>query len=235
MDREIGAKEVLKVKLKSIYGIVIFILATVILLFVFRAVLTTKVSAERIRSAEVEIGDIEGTITGFGSVVPKQEQQITSPYFTTIDSVYYKIGSDIKSGDPILKLNSLDVEMEIQQLRNEYLLTENSREKLRIRNEMNLLDYQSQLDIKNLRIQSLEKNLENQEIIYKNGGGAKAIYEKAILDLQIQELEKKQLQKRINNHIEFQDSELAELDLRLKIQTDKIEEKKRILRLTKVC
>ena len=94
-----------------------------------------------------------------------------------------------------------------------------------------MLELQTQLEIMELKVRSFRTKLDAQEQIFNFGGGAKTNYDQAKLNVEISNLEKDQLNKRIENHQKSLEADLTEIDLQLRIQQNRIKELERQLEL----
>src|SRR5258705_4184207 len=74
---------------------------------------------------------------------------------------------------------------------------QNDIKKLKLELDKSFYDIQSNNNIKQLRINSLEADVENAKRLYKAGGGTKEDVDKAELDLKVARLEKQQLENEI--------------------------------------
>lgn len=231
MDKEITSNIIRKQKMKKILRLLIYILLFVIVLVLFRTLIRPSIKRSRIRTAIAEIGAIEGTISASGVVAPEFEQVVICPMQAIIDSVYHKAGDQIEKGEPILKLNNEFTLLAYEKLKDEYELQKNRKTQLKLAMDRDLLELQTQLEIMELRVLSFQAKLEAQEQIFKVGGGAKTNYDQAKLNVEISNLEKEQLQKRIENHQLSLDADLTEIDLQLRIQQNRIKELERQLEL----
>ena len=75
---------------------------------------------DRIRTAQVQWGAVEETITASGTVVPQFEQIIFSPINTRLVRILQKPGAMLQQGQPIVELDlnaaRLDVEKRAEEL-----------------------------------------------------------------------------------------------------------------------
>ncbi|MSS70188.1 MAG: HlyD family efflux transporter periplasmic adaptor subunit [Candidatus Latescibacteria bacterium] len=129
-----------------------------------------SVSRNRIRTATVDAGPIEATITASGTVIPEFEQVLSSPIDTRVVNILSRPGAILKKGQPIL---DLDV--------SESLLTF----------ENKLDDLNSQLQIKNLDLQFYDATYAKNRKMYERGlipedqvNQAKLAVDKADIELQ---------------------------------------------------
>ena len=233
MDKDLSSDYIRKRKVKKTIRYLIVFAFFVILFLSFRAIINPSIKRSRIRSAFAEIGSIEGSITASGIVVPEFEQVITSPFPSTIDSVFHKAGDKIEFGEPILKLNNEFTMIAYKKLQDEYEMKINRKNQLKLNLERLLIDLRSEYEIMGLRIESFEAKVKAQEHIYEFGGGAKVNLDQAILHLKIAKLEQKQMGLKIENHEKSLLADLIELDLSIKIHENNILELEKRLELAK--
>ena len=231
MDKEIAPEIIRKNRIKKISRGIIILITFVILLSLFSYVVKPTIRRSRIRTSIAEIGSITGSLSASGVIIPEYEQVITSPFESKIDSVFHKAGDKIMLGEPILKLNNEFTMLSYENLLDEFELSKNRKKQLQLNIERNLIDLNTQLEIMRLQVRSFETKLSAQELIYQSGGGAKAKYDQAKLDLDISLLQQEQLEQRINNQTQSLTADLAEIDLEIKIRQNRIRETEKQLEL----
>jgi HlyD family secretion protein len=105
MDREIDAgfrrKQFIR---RIVWGLV---LTGVIAAVFFGGLqfISPSIGRDRIRTAKVEIGPVEATITASGTVVPEIEQVLSSPVDARILKILKRPGAVLSKGEPILELD----------------------------------------------------------------------------------------------------------------------------------
>jgi len=231
MDKEIAPEIIKKNRFKKIAKGIGYFTLFVIIFIVFSQIVKPRINRSRIRTSISEIGSITGSLSASGVIVPEFEQVITSPFESRIDSVYHKAGDKLDLGEPILKLNNEFTLLRYEKLLDEYELARNRKNQLQLSIQRNLIDLNTQLEIMKLQVESYRTKLEAQKLIYESGGGAKAKYDQAQLDLDIALLQKEQLEQRIINQTEALSADLAEIDLEIKIQQNRIKETEKQLEL----
>ena len=65
---------------------------------------------------EVEIGDIQEVIKARGEVVSQKEFDLEFPFSGTIEKVFIKEGQWVNFGNPLMKLETIDFELEQRKL-----------------------------------------------------------------------------------------------------------------------
>ena len=234
MDRELSARTIRRQRMKQItWGL---ILLGVILgsLYFFRNSLTTSLSTSKFRTAIAELGTIENTITASGEVLPEFEQVITSSIQAEIKEVLIPVGSRVKANQAILKLNKEFALLTKEKLKDELSLKENSMVQLQLQLDKSLYDLKINNEIKSLRINGLKADLEDAKRLVQIGGGTKEAMEKVQLNLQIAQLEKKQLENDLTYQQKSVKSDLRELDLQTAIQNKNLQEFSRKLEQAEV-
>ena len=108
-------------------------------------------------------------------------------------------GSSVKPGQSILALDKQTTEMEYEKLKFQLEGKKNNIQKLKLELNKSFFDIQSNNNIKELRINSLQAAVENAKRLYKAGGGTREQIEQAELDLKVALLEKKQLENEIKS------------------------------------
>ena len=231
MDKELSREHIRKRKLKSSIKYIIIFALFIIFFFFFKYIINPSIKRERIQTAIAQIGSIDGTITASGIVIPEFEQVLTSPFTSTIDSVYHKAGDKIKFGEPILKLNNEFTMIDYKKLQDEYKLKINRKNQLGLNMERQLIDLRAEYEIMQLRIEALEAQVKAQQHIYEFGGGAKVNLDQAVLNLKIARLELIQKGKKIKNQEKSLLADLKELDLNIKIHENNMLELEKRLEL----
>ncbi len=231
MDKELSKEHIRKRKLKKIFKYSLIFVLFIMFFFFFKSIINPSIKRSRIQTAFVELGSIEGSITASGVIIPEFEQVLTSPFTSTIDSVYHKAGDKIEIGESILKLNNEFTSIEYKKLQDEYKLKINRKHQLSLSMERMLIDLRSEYEIMSLRIEAQEANVKAQEHIYEFGGGAKVNLEQAVLNLKIARLEQIQKGKKIINQEESLIADLRELDLNIKIHENNMLELEKKMKL----
>jgi HlyD family secretion protein len=175
-------------------------LAIIVCFFVFvPGWISPSISRSRIRTAVVERGPIEATISATGTVLPEFESVITSPIDTRVIKILRTAGSALKKGDPIVTLDVTEPQVALDKVKEELALKENRQKQLKLDLERTLNDLQSQLRIKKLRMEYLNSNSEQQRRLVDIGASSKEQLRQAKLEEEIAAIELQQLQGSIEN------------------------------------
>ena len=173
MDKNITQEVNQKKKKKTMLVTLVVVLLLITSVVLLRASFSSTIKKQNITTAVVEIGDVENTISASGEILPEFEQVITSPINASIKSVGMDAGSSVKPGQSILALDKQSAEMEYEKLKFQLEGKKNNIQKLKLELNKSFFDIQSNNNIKELRINSLQAAVENAKRLYKAGGGTR--------------------------------------------------------------
>ncbi|HTI12787.1 MAG TPA: HlyD family efflux transporter periplasmic adaptor subunit [Puia sp.] len=234
MDRALSEQVVARRKGKTILLIGSLLLILILVAVLLRAGLTTSLKKSIITAAVVERGNIENTINASGEVLPEFEEVITSPINASIQKVGLDAGSVVKAGQSILTLDKAASEIAFEKLKFQLESKRNSIKKLKLELDKSFYDLQSNNDIKQLRINSLQASVENAKRLFKAGGGTREDIEQAELNLKVAQLEKRQLENEITSKQQTMRVEMRESEIDAAIQQNDLEDLERKLRLADI-
>ena len=234
MDKDIE-KHVIAHKKKNTISIVLVIIAILIAAIgLLRSSLASTVKKSLITTAVAEKGDIENTITASGEILPEFEATITSPINASVQKVIIDAGSKVKAGESILTLDKSASRTEFEKLKFQLASKENDIKKLKLQLDKSFYDIKSSNDIKQLRINSLEADVENARRLFKAGGGTRESIEQAELNLKVAKLEKQQLENEIKSKQQTMQVEMKEAEIAAAIQANDLHELERKLQLANI-
>lgn len=133
------------------------------------ALIKPSVSRARIRTAKVDQGPIEATITASGTVVPEFEQVLSSPIETRVMKVLKRPGAVLVKGEPIVELDRSQSVLALEKLNQQIELKQNQQAKAKLDLENTLNTLQSQWEIKNLEYKSFKAGSSRNRALYDQG------------------------------------------------------------------
>ena len=234
MDKEIEV-EVRRSKKKK--AIIISIAGVAILLaaiFLLRSSFASALKKSAIITAVVEKGNIENTLNASGEILPEFEEIITSPISASIQDVLVDAGTSVKAGQSVLSLDKSASQMEYAKQKFGLESKNNDIQKLKLELDKSFYDIKSNNNIKQLRINSLEADVENAKRLYKAGGGTREDVEKAELNLKVARLEKQQLENEIKSKQQTMQVQMREAGIAAAIQQNDLYELERKLQLANI-
>lgn len=188
-----------------------------------------SLNRSRIRTARVEWGEVEASITASGTVVPEFEQVIVSPIPTRVVAVLERPGTLLKKGQPIVELDLSESQLAVEKLTEEVALKQNRQAQLRQDLEKRLNDLETRRQIKDLELQNLREKTEQNRKLLEMGAISKGHMREAELNEERAGLELKKLEKDMGNIREATQTQLEGLGLEMKILEKEREEARRRL------
>jgi HlyD family secretion protein len=190
------------------------------LFYGIQTLISPAIKRENIQLAIVEQGSVSSSIIASGIVVPRFEQQISSPLQTEISEVFLKAGAQVKAGDIIMELNNSKILLVVNGLHDQIQLKSVATDRLKQQQAKDVRALQSRIELLNvdLRGQNIHLNryleLQKKHIVSDfDVDTAKLSVEKTQIELcQLKEqvndirslikidLEKIALEKKILNH-----------------------------------
>jgi len=234
MDSALPEQVIVKRKGKGLLIVGALILFLILATWTLRASLRSSLKRSAITISVVEKGTIENTINASGEVLPEFEEIITSPINASIQKVGLDAGSPVKAGQSILTLDKAATEIACEKLKFQLESKHNSIGKLKLELDKSFYDLQSNNNIKQLRINSLQASVENAKRLFKAGGGTREDIEQAELNLQVALLEKKQLENEITSKQQTMRVEMRESEIDAEIQQNDLSDLERKLRLANI-
>lgn len=234
MDKQIepGIRAKRKKKLVIISLAVVAVIALVS--WSLRLAFVPTLQQKEFVTAVVETGDIENTINATGELLPEFEEVITSPINASVQSTQLDAGASVQGGEQVLTLDKSAAQSEYEQLKFQLETKRNSIRKLKLELDKSYFDIKSNNDIKQLRIGSLEADVENAKRLFNAGGGTREDIEKAELALKVAKLEKQQLENEIRSKQQTMQLEIRQSELDAAIQENALKELERKLTLAEI-
>ncbi|WP_299707758.1 HlyD family efflux transporter periplasmic adaptor subunit [uncultured Pontibacter sp.] len=234
MDRELSASARQAQKRKRIWQIGIAVTLVVAAVFGFRSLIAPSIASAELRTAIVEEGPVVATITASGTVVPEHEQVITSPIQARIEQVVHNTGEQVQPGDQILLLDRAYTQLAYDKLKDEQEQSRHKTVQLNLNLEKKLNALASQLEIKRMRVSSLQAQLEDEKYLLQIGGGTQESVKQAELNLKIAQQELDQIERDIVTERQLLKADEQELRYTLAMQSRSIEELERKMQQAEV-
>jgi len=234
MDKIIEEEVRSQKKRKTFSFIIISVVILIAAIWLVRTSFASSLKKSNMTTAVVEKGDIENTISASGEILPEFEEIVTSPINASIQNVVMDAGNKVQAGQSILTLDKSASQTEYEKERFELESKRNDIQKLKLELNKSFYDIKSNNDIKQLRINSLEADVENAKRLYKAGGGTKEDVDKAELDLKVARLEKQQLENEIKTKQQTMQVQIRESEIAAAIQENDLHELDRKLKAANI-
>ena len=227
MDTVIEAEVRSKKKRKTLSYVLISVVILIAAIWMTRSSFASTLKKSNITTAVVERGNIENTIAATGEILPEFEEIITSPINASIQNVVMDAGNKVQAGQSVLTLDKSASQTEYEKQKFELESKRNDIQKLKLDLNKGFYDIKSNNDIKQLRINSLQADVENAKRLYKAGGGTKEDVDKAELDLKVANLEKQQLENEIKSKQQTMQLEIREAKIAADVAQNNLDELQR--------
>ena len=234
MDKAIEASVISRRRNKTILIVVIIIGVLAVCILWLRKSFASSINKSAITTAVVEMGNVENTLNASGEILPEFEEIITSPINASIQNVIVDAGATVQTGQSVMELDKSASKMEYEKQKFGLESKRNDIKKLKLELDKSFYDIKSNNSIKQLRINSLQADVENAKRLYNAGGGTREDVEKAELNLKVALLEKQQLENEIKSKQQTMQVEMREASIAAAIQENNMNELGRKLQLAEI-
>lgn len=130
-----------------------------------------SVKASDLTFGTAERGPLETAVAASGRMVPDTEEIIISPIASRIIAVYAQPGDSVKKGMPLLQLDLQEAENQYRNLQDAHLVKSNQLSQIRLANRTALSDLEMQIDIKEMEVNRLAIEVDNERRLDSLGSG----------------------------------------------------------------
>jgi HlyD family secretion protein len=182
-----------------------------------------------IRTARVDVGPIEATISASGTVVPEVERVLSSPFDTRVVRILEQPGSVLAAGEPILELDLEASRIAADKLRGEVERKEVEQAETRLGLEKTLNDLEGRQQIKKLALESNRAQLARHQQLRDAGLLSLEAYRQTELAAAQCAIELGQLEAEARNARATNATRLRGLDLELRaLRSEAIEARRQL-------
>lgn len=192
------------------------------LLYGIQYMLSPAIERDSIQVAHVELGPVSSSIIASGIVVPRFEQQISSPLQTEITQVFLKAGAQVKAGDIIMELNNNKVLLVVNGLHDQIKLKEVAIVRLKQQKAKDVRALQSRIELLSVDLKSQNIHLNKYLELQKNNIVSDFDVETDKLIVEKTQIELRQLEEQINDIRGLIKIDLEKIALEKKILTHQL-------------
>ncbi|MBP2692023.1 MAG: HlyD family efflux transporter periplasmic adaptor subunit [Muribaculaceae bacterium] len=157
----------------------------------------TGVRKSELIISEAHRGALEATVAASGRVVPAFEEIVSSPIDSRILAVYAQPGDSVSEGMPLLELDLRSTETQYKNLRDVHQIKVNELRQLRLANRSALTDLDMQVRIKEMEVNTLGIDVQNEQRLDSIGSGTGERVRKAITAYQTGKLQLEALRQKL--------------------------------------
>lgn len=193
MDRPLEKKVIRARRVRYVTRSAIALIAVLVIAVAARSLVSPSVRRSTLRTARVDRGPVEATLTASGVVVPVVEHVITSPIDTRVLRVHKLPGAAVEAGEAIVDLDVGPAKLAVETLDDEIALKRNEQVRTRLELETTLADVAKKCSIKELELQSLQYAAAQSRALVERGILAENTARKAETDVERARIELQQL------------------------------------------
>lgn len=209
MDREIDSKTRQNALIKRWLVAAAVIAAAWFAISWGAGLLRPSLKRSMVRTAVVEQGPVDASLSATGVVVPQTEQVLSSPVDARLLRILKKAGSAVKKGDPIVELDVNASVLAVETLGQDLALKANQQARSKLSLENTLSDLNAQVEIKKLQLESARLEHQRNRQLFDEGLSSEEVLRKSEMAAKQAGIE---LQRLEASRVNAQASTRAELD-----------------------
>lgn len=234
MDRPVDPSFQRRRRIKRIAVSAAGLAAAVWLFLWLPGLIRPSVDADRIRTATVERGPVEETITASGTIVPEFEQILFSPIDTRLLRILEKPGAVLRKGQPVVELDLNPARLEVEKRAEELALKRNRRTQLELDERQRLSDLDTHWRLKKLDLQRLQTRVDQYVELQEIGAVSQEEFSQVQLEAQRTGIELRQIEEDRSNLLESTQAQVEALEVEMKSLEREGEEARRRLERARV-
>jgi len=231
VDREIDTRTRYRAQLKRLIVPAAVIASVGLLVGWGSGLLRPSVKRSSIRTAVVDQGPVDASLSATGTVVPQTEQVLSSPVDARLLRVLRKAGTAVGAGDPIVELDVSASVLAVESLGQDLALKANQQARSKLALENTLSELNAQFEIKMLQLESAKlEHVRNRQLFEKGLTSSEDLRRSEVAERQAG-IELQRIEASRRNAQESTKTELAGLALELAKVEKAHQEARRVLGL----
>lgn len=215
MDRPISNAERVGHRVRPVLVILAVIVAVFVLSRFALGLMRPNLEADDLRTAVVERGPVMAAVETTGLLVPAGETVLTAPTQTRVLEVLRRPGSTVKQGDPILTLDTTELELERAGFEQQLALRRNQVQQAELRYQQAAKETRRDLDLTELDIRFRATRHKQQQQLHDQGLASLEDLQQAELEWERLKVEKRQLKESLDDRKVVRDAEIKGLNLEI--------------------
>lgn len=185
--------------------------------------LRPAVDRDRLRTATVDRGLVEGGIEASGTVIPAFESVLSSPVEARVERILKRPGETVRAGEEILRLDTTAARLEVEKLDDQLARKLNEKEQLRLALEKTLRDLDSRIESTRLDAEVLGYRAEQNRKLHAGGLISQEALQASEVQAKKARIELAQLEGSVEGERRSTQAQLAGVDLELRTLTQERE------------
>lgn len=212
---------------------IVIIIATIVIIvsayFLYRNFQPPSLQSGDFETGVVDRGSVIEFLPAHGVVQPGSEALILSPEASIIKEIVREPGSHVDTGEPIIVLDPKPILDQIESLKDQLQVKENSLQKNLLNARSTRVDLEYNVEVKKLRIASLKSELADQEQLLQVGGISPAKFEQTKQELVLAEKDLETIMEKNSIRLEQLNADYEGLKLQIEIQEKDLASKEVLL------
>jgi len=214
----------------ALFLIIAIVLVAVAVIIYFSGIFVpSAIQPGSFSTVVVTEGEIVSTIEATGVVESENEVLLLSPASSIIQEILKEPGSRVNEGDVIMRLNTENVNSDIEKLRDQIEVKRNNLKKTRLNAQSTRLDLGYNEEVKKLKIASLKSQLADQEQLLEVGGISPARIEETRQQITLAERDLQTVTEKNTIRLKQLETEEQGLLLQIRMQEKELEDKLALL------
>jgi len=199
VDSNIDNKTLNALKRRRLGKVIGWLAIAFSLFYGIQIMISPAVERDNIQVAHVEQGPVSSSIIASGIVVPRFEQQISSPIQTEITHIFLKAGAQVTAGDIIMELNNSKILLVVNGLHDQIELKDVAIERLKQQQAKDIRSLQSRIELLNVDLKSQSIHLNRYLELQKKHIVSDFDVDTAKLTVEKTQIELRQLAEQVND------------------------------------
>lgn len=229
MDRELSKQEQIKERKKRVLKAVLPIVAVLLILLLISFIMRKSVDKNSLLLSMVDVGDISLSYAASGVIVPAYEEIINSPINSKIVEVYHKPGDKVEAGTPLMKLDLLSAQTDLNKMTDEVAMKRLEIEQIKLSSQTRLNDFRMRIKVAAMKLGRSAVVLRNERYLDSLGSGTTDKVREAEMNYRTGELELQQLRQEYENEKRIKESDMQAKRLEYGILQRNLNETRRTL------
>lgn len=171
-------------KLNYLFGGAVIAIVLGIIWLSIKPAASAKVEAADIWVGQVQKGNMQQSVSGFGALKSKTTRLLTSYSNATVDEILLRPGALVNPGSVILKLFDPEIEQAVKSAQRALKQSQNQYQQLEINQRREILSEQSDLELLRSSLESAELEVSAQNQLIEHGIVSNIDYQRSLLEQQ---------------------------------------------------
>ncbi|MCJ8319842.1 MAG: efflux RND transporter periplasmic adaptor subunit [Colwellia sp.] len=201
MDKPITQKIIKQRQQQGLLKTFIIMISIIVLFWLLFNSFTTSVNRDDIRTAKVIKANLKTELQAGGIIMPIEEETIASHLNSHISEVFVQAGQQVSKGQPLMSLDTTNLQLTIANMSEEIALKENKILSQNLQLEKELNEHSGKLELLAVDLESRQTELDRYKQLSPSGGVSQHKLTEKKLNVKRTSIEIRQLNQRKKNSL----------------------------------